>query len=507
MKVHLLFRDKDFDPEFPLPANEPSLTKDLELNTMFKAMANDGKFVFEVAKKAVLSSLDDVNAILYRQQILRDCLNNSAAIRELYALAVEAIDKEKKMFFSIFTRHPSGILYDSRKLSKMFVEMLKRLRAVADEHAGHFASEGFTTLFSMLREELDDEYFAALEGHLTVLKFSNGVLISAELGKGNKGINYVLRKTQQRKRGWIRRLIERKKLASYTFSIPDRDTSGARALSELQDRGLNLAANVLAQSANHILNFFIQLRTELAFYVGCLNLHEHLIRKEEPVSFPAPMDSGERVHSFKGLYDICLALSMRHRTMGNDASADGKNLVLITGANQGGKSTFLRSIGLAQLMMQCGMFVPANSFSANICGSLFTHYRRKEDAGMRSGKLDEELGRMSEIVDNLSANSLVLLNESFAATNEREGSEIARQIVGALVERRVKVFFVTHLYEYAHGVYDKHPADAVFLRAERESDGSRTFRIVEGKPLQTTFGEDLYRKIFGTKESIHPRPA
>lgn len=113
---------------------------------------------------------------------------------------------------------------------------------------------------------------------------------------------------------------------------------------------------------------------------------------------------------------------------------------------------------------------------------------------------------MSEIVDNLSANSLVLLNESFAATNEREGSEIARQIVGALVERRVKVFFVTHLYEYAHGVDDRHQADVLFLRAERKSDGSRTFRIVEGKPLQTTFGEDLYRKIFGTKESIHPQP-
>ncbi|EGD50050.1 DNA mismatch repair protein MutS domain protein [Thermoanaerobacter ethanolicus JW 200] len=63
---------------------------------------------------------------------------------------------------------------------------------------------------------------------------------------------------------------------------------------------------------------------------------------------------------------------------------------------------------------------------------------------MKSGKLDEELSRMSDIVDNIKPNSMVLFNESFAATNEREGSEIARQIITALIEKRIKVFFVTH---------------------------------------------------------------
>ena len=64
---------------------------------------------------------------------------------------------------------------------------------------------------------------------------------------------------------------------------------------------------------------------------------------------------------------------------------------MITGANQGGKSTFLRSVGLAQLMMQCGMFVAAESLRASVGQRLFTHYKREEDAAMESGKLDEEL--------------------------------------------------------------------------------------------------------------------
>jgi DNA mismatch repair ATPase MutS len=190
--------------------------------------------------------------------------------------------------------------------------------------------------------------------------------------------------------------------------------------------------------------------------------------------------------------------------VGNEVNADDKEIVIITGANQGGKSTFLRSIGLAQLMMQCGMFVPASSFRANVCEGLFTHYKREEDTTMESGKFDEELGRMSEIADHVTPNSMLLFNESFAATNEREGSEIARQIVSALLETGVKVFFVTHLYEFAHRFYNQNTGNAFFLRAQREKGGKRTFKLVEGEPLQTSFGEDVYHKVFGSDASQLP---
>ena len=189
-------------------------------------------------------------------------------------------------------------------------------------------------------------------------------------------------------------------------------------------------------------------------------------------------------------------MTMKQKVVGNKINADYQDLVIITGANQGGKSTFLRSIGLAQLMMQCGMFVPAESFSANVCCGLFTHYKREEDASMESGKFDEELSRMSAIIGAISSDALILFNESFAATNEREGSEIARQIVSALLEQRIKVFFVTHLYEFAHSFYDKKMENAIFLRAERQQDGSRTFKLSQGEPLPTSYGQDLYQKVF-----------
>lgn len=115
---------------------------------------------------------------------------------------------------------------------------------------------------------------------------------------------------------------------------------------------------------------------------------------------------------------------------------------------------------------------------------------------MKSGKFDEELARIDEIVNFIGPNSVLLLNESFAATNEREGSEIATQIIRALLEKRVKIFYVTHLYEFARGFFDRRVESAMFLRAERKHDGTRTFRLIEGEPLETSFGEDLYKQVF-----------
>jgi DNA mismatch repair ATPase MutS len=255
-------------------------------------------------------------------------------------------------------------------------------------------------------------------------------------------------------------------------------------------------ANALGQSADHVDGFFHMLRGELAFYIGCLNLHDRLAALGEGTCFPRPLAVGERRLRFRGLYDPCLALQMGRHVAGNTVDADGKRLVIVTGANQGGKSVFLRSLGVAQLMMQCGMFVAAESFEGELSTGLVTHYKREEDATLKSGKLDEELGRMSAIVDHLAPNAMLLFNESFAATNEREGSEIARQVVSALVEKDMKVFFVTHLHAFSRGFFERGADGALFLSAERLSDGTRTFKLVEGEPLATSHAQDLYERIF-----------
>jgi len=498
----LRYRDADqaaLDLRQLLPWNKMALIQDLGLEHLFEAMAGGDTFLYESAMVGLLASVADPEIIRYRQRALTDCLQNGAVIRNIYRIAVEAIEEERKNYWIHFVRYPSGAVRRSVEVLQMFVSKLKTLRNIADNYSHEFSSDGFERLFAMLGDELSDDYFDHVEHRLRQLQFRSGVLISANLGQGNKGANYVPR-TPPPERSWLTRIFV-KDPPGYTFQLHPRDETGARALSALNDQGLNLIGDALGRSADHILSFFQMLRTELAFYIGCLNLHTRLRQFEARTCMPVPVSSGRRKLNFTGLIDVSLALSAGKNVIGNDVDADEKNLIIITGANTGGKSTFLRSVGLAQLMMQAGMFVAAESFSSEACNGIFTHYRREEDATMESGKWDEELNRMSETVDHLKPNSLVLFNESFASTNEREGSEIASQVVRALLENGIKVLFVTHLYHFANGFFEPSCKGAKFLRAERRTDGTRPFKLVEAPPLQTSYGYDLYKSIFAGARS------
>lgn len=493
------FRDPDAGPRHELTACERELWADLELDTLAGAMAGDDAYLCDVARKALLlGPRNDAATILYRQAILRDCAANASVIRSIYALVEETIEAKKKHYFGVMTRYPAGILRGAVDLMQLLMSMLRRIKGIADAQASHFGSPGMSALFAMLRREFGEDYLSEIERHLAELRFRGGLLMSARLGDSNESTDYVLRQEPDRRPGWLKRLFHRGP-KSYSFRLYERDEAGARILSEMHDRGINLVANALAQSTEHVLTFFLVLRVELAFYIGCLNLADRLDALSVARCFPRPQRERLQQESlrFESLRDPCLALTMGRATAGNDVDAEGRQLVIITGANQGGKSSFLRSVGVAQLMMQAGMYVAATSFEAELRTGVFTHYKREEDATLSGGKLDEELARMDVIAGAVRPGAMVLFNESFASTNEREGSEIARQVVRGLLEWGVRVVYVTHLYEFAHGTFETRRDQTLFLRANREPDGTRTFRLVEAEPLATTYGEDLYREVFG----------
>ena len=496
MKAYLLYDQHDFDFAQELPPNHKDLTQDLELDTLFKSMARGDKFLYEVAKRVVLTSLTDPDAIVYRQSILTDCIAYPEMAREIYAIAVMSVQGKRGLWGHSSSHFPTAILSGAVRELEMFLDLLKQLRSLADSYAGKVCSEGLKSFFLNLKVDLDDEYLAIVGDHLKQLRFKDGISMSAELYKDNSGVNYVLRSPWFSKTRWRERIAIGSR-SVYSFSVSPRDEAGCNALSDLSSRGINSVANAAAQSADHIENYLSMLRAEVGFYVACLNLRDQLQAKGEPICTPVPIPLNSSGLSHWDLRDVSLALRSDSRIVGNDIDTQNKPLVIITGANSGGKSTYLRSVGLAQLMMQAGMFVAAKSYRASVSNGVFTHFTRKEDVSMRSGRLDEELSRMSAIIDLINSNSLVLFNESFAATNEREGSEIARQIVRALIDAGIEVFFVTHQFDFAESFgKDKLRDSVLFLRAERDANGGRSFKLIERDPLPTSYGEDLYKKIF-----------
>ena len=506
MKVYLLHRDRDFDFGADLPSWHEDLSQDLELTTLRSAMADGDRFLFDVSGQVLLTWLTDIDAIRYRQRVLADCLAQPEVIRAMYAVAVAALQDRRSLFASYggsYQSPPSNLSGAVGHL-EAYVARLRQLRKLVDDHGAAFGSDGMRTLCATLQRELSDDYFGEVGQHLKQLRFHPGVLISAQLGRDNSGIGFVLRDPGDTRRWWKDRLPIGPRSA-YSFSIPPRDEAGGQILEDLTSRGLNLVANAAAQSADHIKSYFTVLRAELGFYVGCLNLADRLAARNVPVSVPTPEEASPPELSCTDLRDPCLALQSDAAVVGNDVRADGKPLVIITGANSGGKSTFLRSVGLAQLMMQCGLFVTARSYRASVSHGIFTHFIREEDPSMSSGRLDEELKRMSTIADQIRPHCLMLFNESFAGTNEREGSEIGYQVVRALLEAQITVFFVSHRFEFAERFRRQQPGSTLFLRAEREPDGRRSYKLAVKEPLPTSFGEDLYYQLGGWLDEDNAR--
>lgn len=487
-----MFRNKDFIPGADSCCwGKEALSADLGIGRILEAMAGGDDCIGTSCAAALFSPLYTEEEIGWRQKILQDASASPEIMRTLYTLSREALDEARKSWYWLDSRFLSSTFSSAVGLLRMYVKKLMLVRSVADRFKSKVKSEGLLTFFTSLQENLDDSYFRDLNGCLNELADRDGVLIGASVGGNLQGISYVY--LEKNKKSFRRRWA-----FAPSYTLPERDERGAEDFTNRTERALNEAANALAQSAENIKIFFTVLRDESAFYLECGNLAGRLTGTGMKITMPEIAQRGASTCAVHGMYDVSLVLARRSAVVTNDFTMSGKTCCIITGANQGGKSTFLRSIGQAQLMAQCGMFVAASDAVMPVHSGIFTHFTREEDSALDSGKLDEELARMDKIAQHLRKGSLILFNESFAATNEREGSEISRQIVRALVEHDVSVVFVTHQYDFASSLYRLKSDTTTFLRAQRESDGCRTFKITGGEPQHTSYGTDIYNSIFGT---------
>ncbi len=502
MRAYLLFPDRDPPVETPSGPRIEELRRDLDLPPVLDAFAAGDEAIRTSVERLLLTLLDDARLVRYRQEAVADCLAEPDTVRELYRIVGDALEAERRAW-GWLERSASTVLYRSLRVMAGLLDALRTMRRIADGPGRRFRSRAFTGLFERLRTELDDRFFDEAAGHLKRLHDEDRRLLSARLGAEGRGVDWTLRTPRAHPVPLWRRWVPARR-DRHTVIIADQDETGHRILGEIVDRGMGTAAVALGRSTDHLVQFLRALKGELAFYVGTLNLHDRLIASGNPVAFPEVASTGGPSCVAQGLYDVGLALRLARPLVLNDLDAGGKRFVALTGANQGGKSTLLRAVGLAQLLAQSGCFVGARSYTTGLASGVFAHFRREEDAAMKLGKLEEELSRFSAIVQAVRAGGLVLCNESLNSTNERDGSEIATQIVGGLVDGGVVVVYVTFLFEFADGWRRDRPEGSLFLRVERLADGTRTFRLAPGPPLPTSFGEDLGRRILGPSPALEP---
>lgn len=509
MNVRLLYEHSEYGQN-NASMNKSEVVQDLNLDIIFKFMARNDKYIYKTVRAVMTDCLTEAGTILYRQAIMMDCIEHYEAFLQLYALTSKAMEETDKFMESI--RNASKVrlsnsisVLHSLELLGILVSHLEKVKEHTDQIEDKFTSPGMRAFYDRLISDYNYEFVEKIKSSIDEMNFltSGGeITFSATVGQGLKSkdiiINHLSREEfKKRKQNSIATVLYYKLLKKNVILLEDSQL--ANDVREMEAAGLAHIIKMYQNFIKELTAFFENLRFQLAFYIGCANLKIRLDQMHIHTSLPKLNNRKLNLFQFRGLYDLSMAIYTRSKPISNDMETQDRNLFVITGANQGGKSTYLRSIGIAQIMLQSGMFVPADYYCNRVYDGIFSHFTRREDTAMNSGKLDEELKRMSRILDEVTPDTLVLLNESFATTTEREGSQIATDVVNALYENGTMIIMVTHLFEFTKAIYARKLKQAMFLSAERRPDGTRTFKILEKEPERTSYGLDLYEKILGNE--------
>lgn len=494
MDVRLLYKNQPMSwgyVKYKEKAN--TYIDDFKVQVLLDTMSVGDELIYNCTKEVFLTPLLNEEQITYRQEILKDCLNNQQKIKTLYDIAASAIDdiaENKKL--TLISDYSTEVLTNAIDKLRNYMAKFALLKEQTSHDIEEFHSEGFIDLFSRINNELGPDSMKEIDEILKACT-SKKVRINATLGTSLRAADCTISKNT---------LFTNKKFGflsdndnTLKVNVGSSDTKNVGYLLELKQRGLENIANILATVVDNMQEFFLNLRRELSFYYGCINLYQELNKLNCKLCFPKVYPSPEKVLHFSNLYDVGLAISLKKNVVSNSLDLDQCDLIIITGANGGGKSTFIRSIGLSQIMTQSGLFVGADTFETSICDNIYTHFRKNEDAQMNSGKLDDELRRLSNMIEIMNRDSMLICNESFSSTNEKEGTEIALPIIKGLTENGIRLFFVTHFYSLVNYFYEKHTKVAI-LQAQRNEDGSRSYKLVQGEPNKSSFANDIYEQLF-----------
>jgi DNA mismatch repair ATPase MutS len=259
-------------------------------------------------------------------------------------------------------------------------------------------------------------------------------------------------------------------------------------------------------------DFLLGLMPEIEFFAKATAMLNHLDKRGYSLVKPQICVGNDPVFNAMGLYNpvVALKLNENEAIVDNDIkfNKDDALVYVLTGPNRGGKSVITCAIGLAAVMMQLGMFVPAKSAEISPADAIFTHFPTGADDTIDKGRLGEECARLGEIFDCVTKDSLVLLDESFSSTGSYEGSYIASEVLAGISMVGCRCLFATHLHELAAEV-DRINGEATASGGVKIDtlvagieDGERSFKIFRAKPDGKSYARDIAKRYGLTYENI-----
>ncbi|GAA4392835.1 MutS-related protein [Tsukamurella soli] len=496
----IMFRDPDPDAASTVDDTAPAYFADLNLDQVVSAVvAGRERYALEPYFYTPLPTAADVE---FRHAVFQD-LERSAELHEAageFAVRMRAVRDGLERAEQTRDRHERNGWF--LEAARGYVDAVQRLdRRLAQVV---MLSEGLRDL----RDELSDLAFAT---EFTELEASAGAVADALTG---------VRYTVHIKGSHVRVSAyedsddyEQEVTAALARLSPDDDgepsTRRTRigTMNPVEETILGLVAELEPAVFAELQSFcdrhrqFVQpqvdlLEREIQFYLSYLDF----VARTAPVgggyTYPQVSDDTVMVRA-RDTYDLSLAIlssGSGSPIVTNDIVAEGpERIVVVTGPNQGGKTTLARTFGQLFHLTAIGVPVPGRSLTIGLCDTIATHFAREESGADAHGRLEEELVRLHEILETATSRTVMVLNESLASTSLRDarllGAAIMRRMI-ALDLRAVYVTFVDELTQAGPTV--------VSMVAEADADDPRirTFKVVR-RPADGVAHAEVLAKLHG----------
>jgi DNA mismatch repair protein MutS len=493
------------------------------------------------AREVLAELCTDPSVIAYRQAVVADLLDDPP-LRERLAQTLPGLDALSEAVSASRYRpaDEGGVQRIARRLAdlELFVEVARELdEALA---AVPLRAAALRALCDYVHAVTRSPTFLALQAELPALRatlaearsVTVGINLTPELVPESATILGVSSERVEGRRALLGRLLGGRDASRGITPLQRGGTAGADGLAGRPNRlvrDLNKLLEEIAAPVADALDRYASLPPaalagvglELALLLNGALLVEHLERAGLPTCRPEILPLDERQSELCDAYNIGLALRLNppneapaglpdrgdvpSAIVTNAASFDRTRgrVWILTGPNRGGKTTYTRAVGLAHVLSQAGLYVPAQSARLSPVDAIYTHFPSRERAQLGMGRLDEEAERLADIFQRATPHSLILLNEALASTGAIEAFGLARGAVRGLRLLGARAIYVTHLHELATVVDEINattPGDgtvgSLIAEAgdeEQDSTGGpgRTFRIRPGVPRGKSFASEI----------------
>jgi DNA mismatch repair protein MutS len=449
----LFAKPKDGTQQETLAA--PAFFVDLNLDQVIDAITN-GKEVYRL-QPFFYVPLHDSDAIIYRHEVMRD-LENPPLFELITAFAQKIrtmhnyLAQAEKLYYKY---QKERWFLDAVAVYCDAVTCLAHDLCLVDVH-----SRGFVAFRDYVTDYVNADHFTSLQAETKTLQADLSTVTYCVLIRGNR---VTVRKYEAEmdysvdveetfakfKQGAVKdyRVAFR--------SLPDMDHVEAQIL-DLVARlypDIFLHLDDYRAKHDHFLDETIAVfDREIQFYLAYLEYIAKLKRGGLPFCYPRISTTCKDIAVEEG-FDVALAYKLIKTNapiVCNDFSLQGnERVIVVTGPNQGGKTTFARSFGQVQYLASLGCPVPGREARLFLCDRLFTHFEKEENIKDLRSKLEDDLVRIEQILQQATPNSIIIMNEILTSTTVNDAMFLSKQILARILQLDALGVWVTFIDELA----------------------------------------------------------